>query len=123
MSKTEKKVSNSFQEFSQKNGDYYSNVFSLIQRDQLKFHHINYSALLGGFVWSALRGNWFLFFLSTFLDLIAAVNVTMYFKYGAGIEKAILDKKDFLVERYTNWQDSSFIYAILVFVIRVRDDV
>ena len=117
MSKLEKKVSNSFLKFAQKNGDYYSKVFGLIQRNQLKFYHINYSALLGGFVWSALRGNWFLFFLSTFFDLIAAVNVTMYFKYGAGIEKAIIDKKEFLVERYTNWQDSSFIYAILVFII------
>ena len=113
----EKTYKNSFHEFAQQNGEYYSKIFGLIQRDQLKLYHINSSALLGGFFWCALRGNWFLFVLSTFLDLIAAVNITMYFKYGAGIEQAILDKKDFLVERYTNWQDSSVIYAILTFVL------
>ena len=92
----EKTVKNSFKDFAQQNGEYYSKVFSLIQRNQLKLYHINYSALLGGFFWCALRGNWFLFFLSSFLDLIAAVNITLYFRYGAGIEQAILDKKDFL---------------------------
>ena len=85
----EKTVKNSFKDFAQKNGDYYSKVFGLIQRNQLKLYHINYSALLGGFFWCALRGNWFLFFLSSFLDLIAAVNITLYFRYGAGIEQAI----------------------------------
>jgi len=113
----ETKVNKKFYDFAQKNGEYYSKIFSLIRNNKLKFYHINFSAVLGGFFWSALRGNWFLFFFSSFLDLIAAVNVTMYFKYGAGIEKAILDDKGFLVERYTNWQDRSFIYAILVFVL------
>ena len=32
MSKLEKKVSNSFLKFAQKNGDYYSKVFGLIQK-------------------------------------------------------------------------------------------
>ena len=113
----EKTVKNSFKDFAQQNGDYYSKVFSLIQRNQLKLYHINYTALLGGFFWCALRGNWFLFFLSSFLDLIAAVNITLYFRYGAGIEQAILDKKDFLVDRYSNWQDSSLIYAILTIIL------
>ena len=45
----EKTVKNSFKDFAQKNGNYYSKVFSLIQRNQLKLYHINYSALLGGF--------------------------------------------------------------------------
>ena len=113
----EKTVKNSFKDFAQKNGDYYSKVFGLIQRNQLKLYHINYSALLGGFFWCALRGNWFLFFLSSFLDLIAAVNITLYFRYGAGIEQAILDKKDFLVDRYSTWQDSSLIHAILTIIL------
>ena len=113
----EKTVKNSFKDFAQKNGDYYSKVFGLIQRNQLKLYHIYYTALLGGFFWCALRGNWFLFFLSSFLDLIAAVNITLYFRYGAGIEQAILDKKDFLVDRYSTWQDSSLIYAILTIIL------
>ena len=51
----EKTVKNSFKDFAQKNGDYYSKVFGLIQRNQLKLYHINYSALLGGFFWCALK--------------------------------------------------------------------
>ncbi len=106
-----------FEEFAGKNGQYYKNVFQQIQANKLNFFHINYSALFGGFVWASLRGSWLLFVLGIAFDLISAVNVTTYFKYSAGIEQAILDDKQFLVERYTNWKDSSVFYAITVFLI------
>ena len=38
----EKTVKNSFKDFAQQNGEYYSKVFSLIQRNQLKLYHINF---------------------------------------------------------------------------------
>ena len=51
----EKTVKNSFKDFAQKNGENITvmTTFNLIQRNQLKLYHINYSALLGGFFWCA----------------------------------------------------------------------
>ncbi len=111
------KIEKNKDNFIKKNINYYKEIFEKIESNKIKFFHLNYSALLGGFVWSALRGNWLLFVIATVTDLIAAVNVTMYFKWGNGISQAIIDDKQFLVERYQNWQDNSVIYAILTFFI------
>ncbi len=112
-----KKVDKSRENFIQKNLPYYQDVFSKIESQKLKFFHINYAALLGGFFWAALRGNWLLFVMGIVTDLIATVNVMLYFKWGNGIAQAIIDDKQFLVERYQIWQDNSVVYAILTFLV------
>ncbi len=71
--------------------------------------------MVGSFIWAALRGNWLLFTFAFVVDLIAAVNVALVYKYSnAAIDNA---EKAFLVERYENWTDSHTIVAVLVFVI------
>lgn len=104
-----------FLEFAGPNGDYYADTFLRIQKNALGRWHINKSALLGSFVWAALRGNWFLFIIGFVIDLVTAVNLALVYKYS----KAAADNadKDFLVARYEGWSQSSMIGAILVFVL------
>ena len=47
-----------FVEFAGSNGNYYADVLLNIQKATLGAFHLNLAALLGGFVWAALRGNW-----------------------------------------------------------------
>lgn len=104
-----------FVEFAGPNGEYYAETFLKIQKDVLGRWHINYAALIGSFVWAALRGNWLLFVIGFIIDLIAAVNIALVYKYSkAAIENA---DKDFLVARYEAWTQSHLIGAILVFVL------
>lgn len=102
-----------FIEFAEKNGDYYADTFLKIQKAQLSRFHINTSALLGSWIWAALRGNWALFIIGFVIDLIAAVNVALVYKYS----KAAIDNasKANLVERYESWSNMYLIGAIAVF--------
>ncbi len=104
-----------FKDFAGPNGDYYGDTFLQIQKSTLARWHINKAALLGSFVWAALRGNWFLFFIGFLFDLIAAINLALVYKYS----KAVVDfaDKDFLVTRYEGWASSSLLAAIVVFVV------
>ncbi|MEM9147304.1 MAG: proline/glycine betaine ABC transporter permease [Pseudomonadota bacterium] len=104
-----------FREFAGENGGYYADVFLRIQKATLSGTHINVSAILGGFVWAVLRGNWTLFGIGFVLDLIAAVNLALVYKYTT----AAADNADkaFLVERYTGWSQNHLITAIIVFVL------
>jgi glycine betaine/proline transport system permease protein len=111
---TEPTTQNPFAEFAQNKGDYYADVFLRIQKSKLGFAHINVAALIGSFVWAALRANWTLFIFGFVIDLIAAVNASLYFKYGqAAIANA---EKDFLVARYEGWAQNHLIAAIVVLV-------
>tara|TARA_Y100001954_G_scaffold239359_1_gene313310 strand:+ start:4977 stop:6521 length:1545 start_codon:yes stop_codon:yes gene_type:complete len=103
-----------FHDFSEINGDYYAKTFLTIQKSELPRTHINFAAMLGSFIWAALRGNWLLFVIAFVIDIIALVNLASYYKYSnAVIEFA--DRAN-LVERYTNWGSSSLLAAILVFI-------
>ena len=104
-----------FAQFADRNGDYYSDVFLRIQKNALSRFHVNTAALLGSFVWAALRGSWALFILGFVIDLVAAVNVALVFKY----RQAAIDNADrgFLVERYENWADTHLTSAILTFIL------
>lgn len=103
-----------FVEFAGSNGNYYADVFLNIQKATLGALHLNLAALLGGFVWAALRGNWILFVLGFAFDLVAAVNVALVYKYS----KAAVDFSDkaFLVERYQGWSETHTVAAVVVFV-------
>jgi len=104
-----------FIEFAGTNGDYYADVFLKIQKSKLGRAHINLAALLGSFIWAALRGNWILFTMGFVIDLIAAVNLALIYKYSkAAVENA---EKSFLVERYENWAHSHTLAAIFVFIV------
>lgn len=106
---------NPFVEFAQNNGAYYADVFLRIQKSTLGRGHINVAALIGSFVWAALRANWTLFVIGFVIDLIALVNASLFFKYGqAAIANA---DKDFLVARYEGWSQNHLITAIIVFVL------
>lgn len=103
-----------FEEFAGPNGSYYADVFLRIQKSALSRWHINPIALIGTFIWAALRGNWMLFVVGFVIDLVAAVNVMLVFRYAqAAIDNA---DRDFLVARYENWSDMHLTGAILTFV-------
>ncbi|SFR06326.1 ABC transporter permease [Poseidonocella sedimentorum] len=104
-----------FAEFAETNGAYYADVFLKIQKSALGRFHINTAALFGSFIWAALRANWTLFLIGFVIDLIALVNLSLYFKYaGAAIENA---DKEFLVNRYETWAQGHIISALVVFVL------
>lgn len=103
-----------FKRFADENGDYYADVFLSIQKGTLPKYHINRAALLGSFIWAALRGNWLLFVIGFIVDLIVLVNVALVYKYS----KAAMDNadKDYLVARYEGWSDIHLIGAVIVLV-------
>lgn len=104
-----------FMEFAGANGTYYAEVFLQIQKATLGRFHLNLAALLGGFVWAALRGNWALFIIGFTVDLVAAVNVALVYKYfHAAIDNA---DKAYLVERYEGWTQNHVLAATLVLVL------
>ena len=103
-----------FRNFAGTNGDYYAGVFLRIQKSSLARHHVNPAALVGSFIWAALRGNWLLFTIGFVIDLVAAVNAALFFKYSqAAIDNA---DKAYLVERYEGWSDNHLVAAIVVLV-------
>ena len=103
-----------FLEFAGPSGAYYADVFLKIQKATLGRFHLNIAALLGTFIWAALRGNWILFVIGFVIDLIVAVNVALIYKYAnAAIVNA---EKAYLVERYEGWAESHTVAAIVLFV-------
>ena len=111
---TEAEITKPFKEFAGQNGDYYAETFLKIQKATLEKFHLNKAALIGSFVWAALRGNWLLFWIGFIIDLVAAVNLALVYKYS----KAAVDNVDkaYLVERYEGWSSSHMLGAIIVFV-------
>lgn len=104
-----------FVEFAGPNGDYYADIFLKIQKSTLGQWHIHKAALLGSFVWSALRGSWLLFAIGFLIDLIAAVNLALVWKYSnAAIANA---DKDFLMARNKGWTSNHLIAAIVTYVL------
>lgn len=104
-----------FIDFAGTNGNYYAEVFLQIQKATLGRYHLNKAALLGGFVWAALRGNWKLFTIGFVVDLITLVNCALVYKYS----NAAIDNADraYLVERYEGWTQTHLISAVVVFVL------
>ena len=104
-----------FKEFAGPGGEYYADTFLKIQKNDLGGWHINKAALIGSFVWAALRGNWTLFVIGFIIDLVAAVNLALVYKFS----KAAADNadKDFLVARYEGWTQTHLIGAIVVFFV------
>lgn len=87
-----------FIEFAGKNGDYYADVFLKIQKATLAKTHINKAALIGAWIWAALRGNWLLLAFGFVIDLVAAVNLALVYKYtAASAENAGNASKSYLV--------------------------
>ena len=66
-----------FRNFAGANGNYYADVFLKIQKASLPGHHVNPAALVGSFIWAALRGNWLLFTIGFVIDLVAAVHAPL----------------------------------------------
>ena len=112
---TDTDITKPFHEFADRSGSYYATTFLKIQKDSLPRFHMNKAAALGSFVWAALRGNWLLFWIGFLFDLVALVNVALYYKYSnAVIEFA---SREYLVERYSGWASSSILAAIVVFIL------
>ena len=104
-----------FREFAGRSGDYYGRTFLGIQQASLPFRHVNLAAAAGSFVWAALRGNWLLFWIGFAADMIAAVNLALVYKYDLAAAQAVVDGKDFLVQRYEGWTDSYLLAAVVLF--------
>ena len=105
-----------FIEFAENNGDYYADTFLAINKAQLPVAHVNWKAALLGFPWAALRSNKLLFWIGFLIDLVALVYLVQVWKFSRAADQAVIDGKDFLVERYEGWTMSSLWAAILIFV-------
>lgn len=108
-------INKRFKDFAGENGDYYADVFLNIQKGTLPKQHINRAALVGSFIWAALRGNWLLFVIGFLIDLIALVNFALVYKYST----AAADNADkaYLVTRYEGWSSTHLIVALVVFIV------
>ena len=114
---TDQETIQAFKEFAAQSGEYYSKVFLQIQRSVLSKWHLNRAAMLGGFIWAAFRGNWVLFWIGFSGDMIAAVNFALMYKFKVASAMALIDGKDFLVERYDSWTTNHLIAAILAIIV------
>ena len=108
---------NSFEEFVAHNSDYYSKTFLKIQQNALPRFHLNLATLLGGFVWAAMRNNWLLFWIGFVGDMIAAVNLALMYKFNGAAAQAVIDEKQFLIDRYDMWSNSHLLAAIVAFIV------
>lgn len=102
-------------EFVDRNGTYYSDVFLRIQKSTLGLLHVNVRAMLGTFIWAAMRGSWLLFVLGFIVDVITLVNLANVYKYGQAV--ITFAEKDYLVTRYQGWQMDHLYAAIATFVL------
>ena len=105
-----------FREFAGPGGGYYGRTFLQIQRATLPARHLNAAATAGSFVWAALRGNWLAFWIGFVADMIAAVNLALVYKYDRAAAQAVIDGKDFLVQRYEGWTGAYLLAAVVLFV-------
>ncbi len=112
-----RQVTKAFGEFAEERRDYYAGTFSKIQRSTLSPFHINIAATLGSFVWAALRGNWFLFWVGFAFDMMAAANLGLVYRFDQARQAAIEDDKGYLVERFTDWTSNHLIAAIVLFIV------
>ena len=106
-----------FKEFAGPGGAYYARTFLQIQQAALPAHHLNIAAMLGSFVWAALRGNWLLFWIGFCADMVGAVNLALVYKYNLAAAQAVIDGKDFLVQRYEGWTSSHLLAGIALFIV------
>ena len=105
-----------FEEFAGPSGDYYARTFLQIQQASLPSRHFNLAAMLGSFAWAALRGNWLLFWIAFCVDMVAAVNLALVYKYNLAAAQAVIDGKDFLIQRYEGWTSAHLMAGIVLFV-------
>lgn len=110
-------ITKAFKDFAGPRGDYYAKTFLSIQQDKIGRGHMNWAAAIGSFVWAALRGNWFIFWLGFVVDLVAAVYLAHAWKYNAAAEQAVIDGKDFLITRYEAWTSSALISTVVIFIL------
>lgn len=113
----DREIKQAFENFAEQNTDYYSRTFLKIQQDKLSSLHLNIAAMLGGFVWAALRGNWMLFWIGFIFDMMAAANFGLVYRYSVAKAAAIEAEKGFLIERFSNWTVKHMIAAIVLFII------
>lgn len=112
-----RELTKAFGDFAEERRDYYANTFLKIQQNKLSALNLNLGAMIGSFVWAALRGNWLLFWVGFAFDMMAAANLGMVYRYHHAKLAAVISEKEYLVERFTNWTASHLIAAIVIFVI------
>ena len=112
----DREIRKAFAQFAEKNPDYYADNFLKIQQARLSFFHLNFAAMLGGFVWAALRGNWLMFWIGFIFDMMAAANLGLVYRYSVAKAAAVEADKAYLIERFTNWTGSHLIAAIAIFI-------
>lgn len=105
-----------FERFAEQSTEYYTGVFKKIQQAKLPFYHFNKAAMLGSFVWAALRGNWLLFWMAFAFDMMAAANFCLVYRFLGAKADAITAEKAYLIERYTSWSMLYLIAAVFLFI-------
>jgi len=113
----DREIKKAFESFAEKNGDYYARTFLKIQQSKLPWYHLNIAATVGSFIWAALRGNWMLFWIGFIIDMMAAANLGLFYRYSVAKAAAIEADKSFLVDRFTDWSAKHLLAAILIFVV------
>lgn len=112
----DREIKQAFSSFADTNSEYYADKFLKIQQARLPFYHLNISATLGGFVWAALRGNWFLFWVGFVFDMMAAANFGLVYRYTIAHAQAVVNQKQFLIDRFENWTSLHMMAAIGFFI-------
>ncbi len=112
-----RELSKAFGDFAEERREYYAGTFLNIQRNKLSALNLNLAAVMGSFVWAALRGNWLLFWVAFAFDMMAAANLGLVYRYHQAKLAAELTEKDYLVVRFTEWTASHLMAAVVIFVI------
>ncbi len=110
-------ILSAFGDFAEQKREYYARTFLKLQQSKLPSWHLNIAAMLGSFVWAALRGNWLLFWIAFAADMMAAANFGLVYRYSVAKAAAIEADKAFLVERFTNWTGLHLLAAVLLLVV------
>jgi glycine betaine/proline transport system permease protein len=113
----DREVKAAFSQFAEKSQEYYARTFLKIQQAKLSFFHLNIAATVGGFIWAALRGNWLLFWVGFFFDMMAAANFGLVYRYSVAKAAAIEADKSYLIERFSDWTSKHLVAALLLFIV------
>jgi len=113
----DREIREAFGTFAEQSKDYYSSTFLKIQQAKLSGFHLNKAATLGGFFWAALRGNWLMFWIGFVIDMMAAANLGLVYRYAVEKTAAIAADKPFLIERFGDWTMRHLFAAVAIFIV------
>lgn len=86
--------------FAERSSGYYERTFLKIQHSTLPRLHINRATALASFAWAAVRANWPAFWMGFCIDLFAAVNLALSYKFASAAADSLQLNRANLAELY-----------------------